>query len=441
MTSQEYARQMKDKLAEQKKIFDAQDKRATDAKAAGQSDDDVFKAAKATADEAAQAKKLGEKIDELYKQAADLKDREDSRKTNAERMKEISQPQDRPDFGSGDTRSNVSQFKSRGQQFVEAPDFQAWLKTISPHGGAPADRTKIDSPAVDVKGLVYTSATSGGAYVRRDYGPNVDFPLRPLTIRDVITNARTSSNLVEFVRVTGKTRAADVVPEATATSSTGFDNAVKPEASMATAIIQAAVKTIAVWMPVTRQILADVPMLESMIDAFMREDLELALEDQIISGTGGTDFTGLENTSGLTPQAFDTDALTTTRKARTTAMVVARAKPTAFLLNPYDWEAIDLTKDGENRYYFGGPMQMGLKTLWGLPVVESEAIPRGTFYTGDLRQAIIWDREQATTRITDSHSTWFIYNILAVLDEMRAAFGVLRPSAIVKGDLLAGANS
>jgi HK97 family phage major capsid protein len=441
MTYQEQARQLKEKLAEQKKIFDAQDQRAVEAKKLGQSDEEAYKAAEPSADESTQAKKLGEEIEELYQKAADLKEREDARNTNGSRLKELSQPVGRPDYANTDSRNIQEGFKSRGREFTESQEFKDWFANIAPHGGSIANGLKIESPAVEAKSLVYTTATSGGALVRRDYAPMVDLPLRPLTIRDVISNGRTGSNLVEYVRITAKTRAAAVVPEATATSSTGYSNAAKPESGMTLAIIQEGVKTIAVWMPITRQILADAPQLESVIDNFERDDLELALEEQIISGTGGSNFTGLENTVGLTPQAFTTDMLTTTRKARTAAMITGRARSTAYLLNPYDWESLDLTKDAENRYYFGGPLSMGTKMLWGLPVVESEVIPQGTGYTGDLRQLMLWDREQATRRITDSHSDFFTHNLLAILTEMRAAFGVIRPAAVVKIDLFAGANS
>jgi HK97 family phage major capsid protein len=183
-------------------------------------------------------------------------------------------------------------------------------------------------------------------------------------------------------------------------------------------------------------------MLESMITNFLRTDIDLELEDEIISGIGGSEhFTGLENTPNLTPQPFDTDMLTTARKARTAALITGRARSTGFLLNPYDWEELDLTKDAENRYYFGGPLSMGTKMLWGLPVIESEVVPQGTFYTGDLRQMVVWDRQDPTVYMTDSHKDYFARNIIVFLYEGRWAFGVLRPPAIVKGDFHAGANS
>jgi HK97 family phage major capsid protein len=267
----------------------------------------------------------------------------------------------------------------------------------------------------------------------------VDLPLRQPTIRDVITILQTGSNLIEYVRVNTLTRAAKIVPEATSTTD---DNALKPEAGMAIEVVQTGVKTIAVLMPVTRTILADAPQLESMITNFLRTDIDLELEDEIISGSGGSEhFDGLENTVGLTPQNFHTDMLTTARKARTAAMIQGRARSTAFLLNPLDWEELDLTKDAENRYYFGGPLAMGTKMLWGLPVIESEVIPEGTFYTGDLKQLVVWDRQEPTLYMTDSHKDYFARNIITILYEGRWAFGVLRPAAVVKGDFHQGANS
>ena len=118
-----------------------------------------------------------------------------------------------------------------------------------------------------------------------------------------------------------------------------------------------------------------------------------------------------------------------------------RATPTAYILNPIDWETLDLTVDNEARYYFGGPMVLGTPRLWGLPVVECEPVRQGTGYVGDMKQAVLWDRESATMHITDSNRDWFERNILAILFELRAAFGVLRPAAIVRMDLHAGANS
>ena len=54
---------------------------------------------------------------------------------------------------------------------------------------------------------------------------------------------------------------------------------------------------------------------------------------------------------------------------------------------------------------------------------------------GDFRTAVLWDREQAAVHVTDSHDDWFVKNIIAILAEMRAAFGVIRPAGFVSIDL------
>lgn len=395
-------------------------------------------------------------IDGLNKKAQELNDEIQGEKGyDAERAKQdvmraaLNQPVGRPDFGG---QPNAQKKTSPGAEFVNDPKIRNWIESelgLKGEGAALADGIKIHSPAVEAKGIIMSGSDSGGAFVRRDYDMAVDLPLRALTIVDLITKGRTGSNLVEYVRTKALTRAAAIVPEATDTSGAGYTTAAKPQSHMAFEIIQAAVKTIAVWMPITRQILSDAPQLESEINNFEEADLLLALEEEIVSGIGGSShFIGLENTPGITPYArlAADDELMSTRRARTRTMTVGRAKPTGYLFNPYDWETIDLLRSNTNgantgMFYMGGPVIMGVEMLWGLPVAQSEVIPQGTYYTGDLKQAKLWDREQPTRRITDSHSDFFTHNLIAILTELRAAFGVRRPAAIIKGDLVVGSNS
>ncbi|WP_264922210.1 phage major capsid protein, partial [Mycobacteroides chelonae] len=77
------------------------------------------------------------------------------------------------------------------------------------------------------------------------------------------------------------------------------------------------------------------------------------------------------------------------------------------------------------------------RTLWGIPVVESESQPEGNGLLGDYKKAVLWDREQTTVTMTDSHEDFFVRNLVAVLGEERVAFGVTRPPAFVSVDLTA----
>lgn len=323
-----------------------------------------------------------------------------------------------------------------GEQFTDDPEFKEWFSRVAPNGNMPKKMALGASPAVQFKTLLTgLSSTSAGAFVVNDRLNTVDAGtfMRPLTIRDLITTGTTGSDTIEYVRQGTHTNNAATVAEATAASgSTG----VKPESAMALSIVTETVKTIAHWIPATRRALSDAGQLRTLIDNFLRYGLEEELEDQVINGDGvGENFTGIFNTSNTSTQAYDTSLLKTTRAARTKVRTLGRATPTAYLMHPNDWQAMDLLQDGENRYYFGGPMVMGTPRLWGLPVIESEAVTEGTALVADFRLAVLWDREQAQILTSDSHADFFIRNLIAILAESRAAFGVLRPAAFVEIDL------
>lgn len=390
-------------------------------------------------------KKLKTEIEELTARVEESKDYQ-SRLKYEMVIKELTQPVGRPEFAAGKEDGRETENKSLGFQFANSKEYKEWFNAIAPSGELNENIAINNSfPAFDAKALITgLSATSAGAMVRRDYAPLVNFPFRPLALRDVVTVGRTGSDLIEFPRVVSYTSAAAPVAEATTvpTSYAQAGNGLKPESSMVLEKVTAAVRTIAHWIPVTSRALSDAAQIETLINNFLDTGLEIALETEMIQGNGtGEHFLGLDNTPNITLQPFDTDMLVTTRKALTKVQVIGRARATAFVLNPYDWESIDLTQDAEDRFYFGGPMVLGQKRLWGQPVVESEAVFQGTFYTGDMKQAILWDRERATIRMSDSPYDMFLRNMKAILAELRAAFGVFRPPAIVRGDLHAGANS
>lgn len=342
---------------------------------------------------------------------------------------------------------------SLGDRFVKSEAWQAFQKS---HPSGFEGKKGIQSPPVGFKGfkdlVTGASATSAGALVETDVRGLLDQGAyaRPLTVLDLITRGSTLSDLIEYVRVTTTTNAAAAVPEATISSvipDPDNDNTagLKPESAVALERVQAPVVTIAHWIPATKRALSDAAQIRTLIDGFLRYGLNEELEDQIVSGTGGDGFTGILSTSGRQTQAWDgtkfsddRDILVTTRKAKTKVTVVGRAMPTAYLFNPNDAERLDLLTDGNGQFYFGGPAVDGAQRLWRLPVVTSEAIAEGTGLVGDFRQAVLWDREQASISASDSHQDFFTRNLVAILAELRAAFGILRPSAFVEIDLTSG---
>lgn len=393
-------------------------------------------------------KTLNQEIEGLEKRAVDLKGDEAIRAANARRRQDLQQPVSRPEFPSGKGDEDTAErkadrratLKTFGQQFIDNPDWQAFFKQIAPTG-AVGEKTRVQSPSlllpVSMKTLITgVSDTSGGAFVVADQSGIFDaLGRRPVTLRDIISVRTTQSDLIEFVRQTSRENNAAPVAEATAS---GGSSGVKPEGGFAFVRVQAPVKTIAEWVAATKRSLADVGQLRGIIDDELRADLEDEVNDQILNGNGvGENFEGLDAVTGTQDQAWDTNILTTTRKARTLVRINGRTTPTAYVLNPTDWETIDLLQDNEARYFYGGPSELGTPRLWGLPVVEEEAQAAGFGWCGDFMKAVLWDRQQATMSVSDAHSDFFIRNLVAILGELRAAFGVIRPSAFVEMDLTA----
>lgn len=322
-----------------------------------------------------------------------------------------------------------------------------YVKSISTGDGHIGKDARVHSPAMGIPGglkaygyhegsgprhakalITGLSDTSAGALVQDDFKGVLDAGAyaRELTILDAITRGSTTSDLVTYVREDTFTNNAAVVAEHTDID-TGTQ---KPQSDFTLEKASAEVKTIAHWVAVTKQALSDASQIRTLIDNFLEYGLLEELEDQVLAGDGsGDNFTGLLNTSGVQTIAWDNDLLRTARLAKAAVRVNGRARATAYVFHPNDAAELDLLKDDVGRYYFDGPSADGVQSLWRLPVVESEAMPEGTAIVGDMRRAVIWDREQAGIVATDSHADFFIRNIIAILAELRAAFAVLRPAA------------
>ena len=333
-----------------------------------------------------------------------------------------------------------------GEMFVRSPQMKQFLARFP--GGVPesakglsTDPVKIPMGAAQIRALLTgrpaigaalltgDSATSAGAFVRTDY-QDIYVPVaqRPLTIVDLIDVVSTESDLVEYVRQTARTNAAAPTAEATSTS-----DGAKPESGTAFAKVTAGAETIAHWEPATKRALSDVGQLRGIIDQDLRYGLNEELEDQVVNGDGESpNLTGIFNTSSIQTQAYTTDLFTTTRKAVTKMQTVAMEEPNGWTFNASDWETFELLKDDQGRFYFGGPFATGPRTLWGYPPTICHAMLSGHAFLANFRRCKLWMREGITITATDSHSDFFIRNLIAILAELRAAFGVTKPSAIVK---------
>lgn len=253
-------------------------------------------------------------------------------------------------------------------------------------------------------------------------------PKQRLFIRDLIAPGRTSSSAIFWVQQTGFTNKAAVVAE----------NTTKPYSDIAFATKITPVTTIAHMFKASKQILDDFAQLQSTVDAEMRYGLKYVEEQEILFGDG----TGV-HLHGIVPQASAFSAefkveqqngIDDLRLAMLQAQL-ARFPASGHVLHFIDWAKIELTKDTLGRYILANPSGLTGPTLWGLPVVATEAAAfKGKFLTGAFNAgAQIFDREDANVVISTENADDFEKNMISIRCEERLALAVKRPEAFIYG--------
>ncbi|WP_079405346.1 phage major capsid protein [Streptomyces sp. 3211] len=264
-----------------------------------------------------------------------------------------------------------------------------------------------------------------------------------LVLRQLIPTV-TGPSRFSYMRQTVRTNNAAVVAR----------GALKPTSVFTMTRVDDRTRTIAhLSEPIARQDLRDAPMLQRFLDMEMRLGVELALEAQIINGSGsGENMTGIANVSGSQAQAWDTDILTTMRKAKTKLETLSFSDGAAYVVHPNDWETIELLADNEAQYYLGGPVQtvdVNARRLWGMPVVTTTAQTAGVAHLANFKLATelqvaeevrfdwsenIYDPDAISEGVG---ATDFQRNMIRFRAEMDAGLKIYQPSAIVEIDLTA----
>jgi HK97 family phage major capsid protein len=201
------------------------------------------------------------------------------------------------------------------------------------------------------------------------------------------------------------------------------------------------VKTIATWVPATRQIMEDYTELAGFIRTALPYYVDMEEENQLLTGDGSG-----ENLHGLCHQAtaFNTALLGT--GAFSPADVIARViqqietaneiEPTFIVLNPANYWTIRLAKSSTGEYIFGSPaMDLGTFPLFGLQAVKTNAMTSGYFLVGSGLPVAseIRDRLAMEVTISTEHADYFTRNMVALRAEKRLALVVYRPGSYVYG--------
>lgn len=316
--------------------------------------------------------------------------------------------------------------ESIGQQVISAEALKTFAASVE-------GNKRVSVP---VKAAMISTDVPGNI-VAPDRLPGIDVsPKQRLFIRDLIAPGTTASNTIYWVQQTGFTNNAKAVAE----------NTTKPYSDIEFAEKITPVRTIAHLFKASKQILDDFAQLQSQVDVEMRFGLKYVEEQEILFGDGtGAHLEGIIPQASAFSPAFTVEqqnGIDDLRLAMLQAQL-ARFPASGHVLHFIDWARIELTKDSLGRYILANPAGLTGPTLWGLPVVATEAAAfQGKFLTGAFSAgAQIFDREETNVVISTENADDFEKNMITIRCEERLALAVKRPEAFVYGSFSTGSGS
>lgn len=317
------------------------------------------------------------------------------------------------------------QRKSIGQQFTESDRFKAAF----PDGAGSKGKARMEVKAVATITSGLTGDGSAGAVIRPDRLPGILTPQqRPLTIRDLLQPGRTSSNAIEYIRESGFQNMAAPVAETVR----------KAQSDLKFEEKTAVVRTLAHFFKASKQVLDDVPALQSYIDGRATYGLLFVEEQELLAGDG----TG-QHLHGLIPQATDfNDALRKTGDTKVDTIRrailqvrIAEFRASGIVMSPADWADIETFKKTDGGYLWSNPTVNNGQNLWGLPVVDTSSMAEGEFMVGAFNIAAqVFDRQQAVVEVSTENEDDFVRNLVTIRAEERLALVVSRPESFVHGE-------
>ncbi|MFE9927224.1 phage major capsid protein [Streptomyces sp. NPDC005774] len=308
--------------------------------------------------------------------------------------------------------------RQEGQMKAEQPDglARAFTDTIAALGMTHGQKALLP--------------TSGSVMLPVDIG-TVVLPYASNGLAQVISTMElTGGDAFTYMRQTARTHNAATVPR----------GAQKPTSPYSLDRVPGQVMTLAhLSEEIPKQWLADMPALQDFLRSEMTAGLQLEAHSVILNGgtaEDGTAVPGLLGTTGVRTQAYVTNPLITTRKVLTT-LQLAGEKPTAWVFNPSDWEAIELLRNEQDQPEMPGtPTGRAPLQLWSVPVVLDAGMEAGTGLVGDWSTVTLLTRQGVKMDWSEA-GPLFEKNLVKFRAEARIGVAFKRPGALATVDLTA----
>jgi HK97 family phage major capsid protein len=278
-----------------------------------------------------------------------------------------------------------------------------------------------------------TNGEQYGGSVPPFYYPGiVEPPTRTPVVADLFAQGSTESNLVRLVKETVTTQGAAATAEGTTYGTSKIE--VSP--------IDWPVRDITTLLPVTEDILSDIPAMSAYLGMRLAKFVQLREEAELLSGDGtGSHLTGVQHLDGRTLSAQGADDIdTAVMKLNAKVYKNSFLDPTWILMSPTTWASyVTLRTDlngGKGQFLAGPPALAAVRTMWGLPIVVTPVVPDDRVFVGNPAAGMIFRNGGMRIESSTGYGTYFGEGLVAIRGKVRTAFAVFRPQAI--GELVLG---
>ena len=254
-------------------------------------------------------------------------------------------------------------------------------------------------------------------------------------ILDLVNVGSITSNLWEWVQQAN----AEGAPGMTA------EGAAKAQIDFELVLASAAVRKVTAYIKVSKEMLDDIPLMESEINQELAERINLTIDAQLLSGDGtGQNLTGiLANAVAFTPGSFATGSVNEVispinadvLRVAINQISVSLFQANYIVMHPSDVTAMDLAKSIDGHYVLP-PFSTSANTIVkGIPVIANTGVTEGDYLVGDFSKAGVRFREGLTFDVGYENDD-FTKNFVTILAEARLVQRVKSNHypAFVKGD-------
>lgn len=326
--------------------------------------------------------------------------------SSTEFNKEFKTPNRRVPFATGGEAKSLEgqergeaqerQFKSLGELFTESDKYKAVRELAYPteamgqlvkggwdpevHGNLSVMSDDVTIKSVEMAAFKATMTTTTGwpPFVPLSPRPPVLTAMQQPVVADLIPQDDTTAPAIMYYEETTFVENAQFVGE----------GLTKPEAELGLVLRTQPIVKIAVTLPISEEQIMDVPQVRGYIDGRLTLMVKRKEEDGLLNGNGvPPQLRGFHNVIGIgsiTRGTVEDNPDVILRAITDVNSIQGYANTSGIIMNPLQWLAIRLLRTKTGDYIWGHPALVGPSTLWGLPVIATNAEQAGRALVGDF---------------------------------------------------------